>query len=114
MPYVHMPRVIFSEGCIPFLQEWDAACMQYGDLAICHDETVFNVLMWKHGLCDWYINLCDPYYALAYDYLNGGIEAHLWHGYKNWIGKIDFYTFHGCKNPEEARSILTHLIAHQK
>ncbi len=112
MPYVHVPLIIFSEKCRPFLQEWREHNIQYGHLAtVCHDETILNVLLWKHQVQNEYINLCDPYYALAYDYFENGTNQHHQHGYKNWIGKIDFYTFHGCKNPGEAQAILDRLIA---
>lgn len=111
MPYVHLPLVVFNESCKPFIQEWvKYTGPEYRPFAPCFDETVFNVLLWKHGVENWYFNLCDPYYALAYDYLSGGKKQHVQHGYKNWIGKIDFYLFHGCKEAEEARKILNLLI----
>jgi len=110
IPYVHAPLIIFSDSCIPFIQEWRIENIKLGYIAACHDETILNVLLWKYK-ADRYINLCDPYYALAYDYLGGGTRQHYKHGYGKWIGKIDFYTFHGCKNGEEIKAILNLLIA---
>lgn len=109
MQYVHAPLIIFSGKCLPFLRQWRKYNISYGALAPCHDETILNVLLWKYK-AKTSINLCDPYYALAYDYLRGGVEQHQLHGYKDWVGKIDFYTFHGCKSAGEARNILALLI----
>lgn len=113
MQYVHAPLIIFSDKCIPFVEEWRQTNWEYGHLATCHDETILNVLLWKYGVND-FINLCDPYYALAYDYLDGGTHQHHIHGYGNWIGRIDFLTFHGCKNGGEAKYILNRLIEKHK
>ena len=114
MPYVHAPLIIFNSSTFAFMHEWREHNVKYGHLAKCHDETILNVLLWKHKVKNAYINLCDPYYALAYDYLSGGTSQHQIHGYKNWVGKIDFYTFHGCKDAYEAKKILNLLIIKAK
>ena len=115
MPYVHAPLIVFHENSLPFINEWYFTCLNpsYQPLLTCHDETALNVLLWKYQVDD-YINLCDPYYKIAYDYLYGGTDNHIEHGYINWIGKIDFYTFHGGKNPEECKIILKKLIRYHK
>lgn len=109
MPYVHNPIVIFTEECLPFLQEWDECNHKYTAHTNTYDEGIMNVLLWKHHATE-YINLCDPYYMLAFDYLNGSKHMHKIHAYENWYGKIDFLAFHGCKRAHEARNILNRLI----
>ena len=109
MPAIHAPIIIFSEQCKPFINEWHSCNVLYGHLAKHYDEGVLSVLLWKYKIND-YLRICDPIYHLAEDYLNGGTEMHENYGYRNWIGKIDFHTFHGCKEPEKAREILKGLI----
>jgi hypothetical protein len=109
MPYLH-GHVIFTEKCLPFIAEWRESSRRYGHVSTrTHDEGILNALLWKYQVNE-YVNLYDPYYALAYDYLSGGTDQHRHHGYKDWVGKIDFYLFHGCKNPQEARRVLDLLI----
>lgn len=110
MQYVHAPLIVFPANCRPFIREWLQVNLDFGNLAVCHDETVLNVLLWKHEITD-SIPLCDPFYALAYDYLDGKTVQHVSHGYKDWVGQIDFLTFHGCKSGREAKEILNRLIA---
>ncbi len=109
MPYVHNPVIIFTEHCEAFLREWHECNLKYDELTNTFDEGIYNVVLWKHGATD-FINLCDPYYQLVYDYFSDGTHMHKIHAYDNWIGKIDFYLFHGCKRAVEARQILHRLI----
>ncbi len=109
MPYVHNPVIIFTDGCASFMEEWLFYDHQYEDLTSTFDEGIYNVLLWKHGAVDW-INLCDPYYQLVVDYLYGTDRMHKIHAYEQWIGRIDFYLFHGCKRAFEAKAILQRLI----
>lgn len=102
MPYVHDPVIVYSETCIPFIQEWDNACIEYGHLAE-HEEFILNHLLWKHQLENCYIKISAPYYGWSSDYLSG-------YTLFNGVRHIDFYSFHGCKNPGEAQEILDRLI----
>ena len=45
-------EIIFSKQCMPFVCEWHATCMRYPHLALNFDETVLNVLLWKHGITE--------------------------------------------------------------
>ena len=110
MHYVQA-QLIFSEKCHQFLKEWESSCITYRELAkhADHDETVLNVLLWKYGATD-SIRIWEPFYNLAYDYLNESFDMHYKYGYINFINKIDFYMFHGCKNVNESNMILKFLI----
>lgn len=109
MPYVQDCVIVFSPSCMPLIEEWNTCNIQHGHLAACYDETTLNVILWKHGVTE-SLKMCSPYYPLAYDYLSGKTEQHIPHGYEDWIGKIDFCAFHGCKSGAEGRSILKKLI----
>ena len=103
MPYVH-GHIIFSERCIAFIREWYGMCLKYTHLAPNADETVLNVLLWKYNVKE-YVSVFDPYYGTLDDYMNDQIPI----SYKDFY-PINYYMFHGCKDPERARDILDRLI----
>ena len=102
MPYVHA-HVIFAASCRPFLEEWDRECERLAPSAPVGDETVLNVLLWKHGARD-YLPAYDPYFATIDDFYAGRPPAH--YGPECDVRPL---IFHGCKDPLEARTMLERL-----
>ena len=101
MHYVH-GHVIFSKQCMPFVREWYATCMRYPHLAPNFDETVLNVLLWKHDITE-NVPTYDPYYLHAHQYITLN---------RNETAASPFRMFHGCKNPKEAWEIFSALKSH--
>lgn len=103
MPYVHA-HILFSYTCRAFLQEWYDACLKYGRMAPNFDETILNVLLWKHGACK-YVPVYDPYFESIKAWREKRIPYE--HGYSQ--SDIRYYMLHGCKNPAQAAYILEQL-----
>jgi len=105
-------QLIFSEKCKDFLIEWEKSCRRFKKISmkVDHDESVLNVLLWKYNATD-YINCWEPWYPLAYDYINDTLENHPKLGYERMIGKLHYYMFHGCKDTKISRNILDSLIS---
>jgi len=103
-PYLHNPIIIFNEQCHSFIREW-LDYNKFGCLSRAPDESVYNVLLWKHHARD-YIDLCVPFFTLAEDYLNGKRTDYG----GDYAGKINFSIFHGCKDADMAGQILSRLI----
>jgi hypothetical protein len=101
MPYIHA-HMLFSYKCMDFIKEWYNLCLSYGVYACNFDETILNVLFWKYGIHD-YVNVYDPYFESIRAYEKNEEPE----GYKGL--KIDYYMFHGCKNPVDARKVLNKL-----
>lgn len=111
MPYVH-GHVLFSESCLSFIQEWLKTCIKIGRFAAGHDETILNVLLWKHGATE-QLDLFDPYYEFVEQYQKGYLSPALYPEYQT-LKAINFYSFHGCKDPKKAREVLNTLLALKK
>lgn len=103
MPYVHA-HILFAHTCRAFLQEWYDACLQYGRMAPNFDETILNVLLWKHGATD-YVPVYDPYFESINAWLENRLPTE--HGYTQ--SPIYYYMLHGCKDPRQAAGVLKHL-----
>lgn len=103
MPYVHA-HILFSYTCRAFLQEWYDACLKYGRMAPNFDETILNVLLWKHGACK-YVPVYDPYFESMKAWREKRIPYE--HGYSQ--SDIRYYMLHGCKNPAQASQLLEQL-----
>jgi hypothetical protein len=106
MPYVH-GHVIFAQSCMPFVKEWYDLCYQYGMQAPNYDETILNILLWKHNAHE-YAPIYDPYFESITNYYNNTCPEQ--HGYKK-TDKLYYFMFHGCKDPVQARQLLDQLIA---
>ncbi len=107
MPYVH-GHVIFSKQCMPFIKEWLDHCLEYRDFAINADETILNVLLWKHQVTE-QVPAYDPYYYGSLGpYLKLTPEAARQSPYSSWK------MFHGCKNPIFSWWFLQVLVDHHK
>jgi hypothetical protein len=98
-PYVH-GHILFSAKCIPFLEECLNAARTMGtNMGANWDETILNVMLWKHGVHDFYLPIFDPYYVLYEDYLHDICP-------KGCFGVIDYHLIHGCKDASVANAIL--------
>ena len=122
MRLVHDPVIVFTQACIPFFEQWEKANQQWGNLSEeVADESTYNVLLWQYGATT-SLPVCDPFFLLFYDYYYGetrrnttggyyqGNKRVILDGYKEVLGNIHFYLFHGCKSANRARSILDLLI----
>ncbi|HEY2810910.1 MAG TPA: hypothetical protein VGJ00_05935 [Rhabdochlamydiaceae bacterium] len=109
MPYVHDCVILFTQECMPLLKEWHSYCLQYDEQAICKDETILNVLLWKYGVKD-YLPICDPYFETYEQYVK---NKPIGWGYQD-IKEINYYMFHGRKDASRAREILRELIKYQE
>lgn len=101
MPYVH-GHVIFSKACMPFIAEWLQLCFTHTHLAPNFDETILNVLLWKHGTTE-QVPLYDPFYQVIYGYLEMPHEATEQTPYSEWK------MFHGCKDHYHSWDLLSQL-----
>jgi hypothetical protein len=110
IPYVQA-QLIFSDRCKEFLINWKNMSQRYKktSMKIDHDESVLNVLLWKYKATN-YLNCWEPFYPIAYDYINDTFENHTKFGYEHMIGKLFYYMFHGCKDLKKSREILNRLI----
>lgn len=103
MPYVHA-HILFSHTCHPFLQEWFDACLAHGHSAPNFDETILNVLLWKHRATH-YVPVYDPYFGCIDAWQENRVPAE--HGYTQ--SDIKYYMLHGCKDPGQAAQLLERL-----
>lgn len=103
MPYVH-GHLVFSERCRPFLEEWNSLCRRRAAAAPNADETLLNVLLWKHDATR-HLPAYDPYFEQVERYLRGlpleGYDA-----------DTVCHIFHGCKDHARAAAILARLRQH--
>lgn len=105
MPYVH-GHVLFSYSCSSFINEWHSACQQHITKCPAYDETLLNVLLWKHKATG-YLDVFDPYFDSIHAYLENRIPTE--HGYKAFHN-IKYFMLHGCKDPKKAAELLQLLI----
>ena len=106
MPYMH-GHIVFAHSCLPFIEEWYNTCKKYIRKAQNFDETILNVLLWKHNVSD-HLDLYDPYAKYITNYANGTLEEIYMQKYKRTI--LGPYMFHGYKKPSSSRQILNKLI----
>jgi hypothetical protein len=86
-PYLHASVIAFNESCRAFFWEvFEVAkdLHRRGILVPVGDETLVNVLTWKHGGTQ-YLPVIDPYYS---------------------VPNQTACTLHGCKDPDQARKVL--------
>lgn len=113
MPFVHSCCIAFSHACKPFLQECDRVSQ---DLVrrvpdkIGGDEPVMNVLLWKINATR-YLDSCNIHWRFFDSYIDNSSSrnAEFLHCYGGY--PFCFYTFHYCKDPEQARHMLQGLMA---
>jgi hypothetical protein len=101
MPYVH-GHVIFSYRSMPFIKEWYETSLKYANSAPNFDETVLNVLLWKHNITE-QVYTYDPWQGRIVEYMQLTSDEAMNPPFCYW------YMFHGCKNPKNAWEILQKL-----
>ncbi len=97
-PYIHA-HMVFSYKCIPFLKECYKLAPQLNHMGASWDETLLNVMLWKYGVSDYYLPAYDPYFANITHYLDGTQPS-------TYPVPVEYYMFHGCKDPKQALEIL--------
>jgi len=97
-PYVHNALIVFSQACLPFIQECYDWYGHYGDLGCPWDELMLNIMVWKHKISNWYLPMCDPFYSFISEYLK---EQHMVYNGGKMV-EVQYHVFHGCKDPNEA------------
>lgn len=108
--WVHADAFLYSHKTNDFLNEWyktNLYLQKNNTVPNVGDESVLNLLLWKHNQKNWYAEIFEPYYDLFYDCSR---ENLIKHGYEpDW--NIRHYMYHGCKNPTEAKEILEKIIS---
>jgi hypothetical protein len=113
MPYVHSCALAFAPSCQAFLEECQAVgrdCDRSGEHPLVVDETIVNVLLWKHGATR-YLPSSNIPHRFFERYLDRSYPEdpefrarYLGHPYH-------FRTFHYCKDPERAGAMLDRLLS---
>ena len=97
MPYVH-GHIVFSHTTKLFIEEWYNACIELGNKARANwDETILNVIFWKHGINDYIDYIYDPYYTHVKKLVSKEIS----------FDKV--YMLHGSKNKDNSIKILEQI-----
>jgi hypothetical protein len=112
MPYVHSCTVAFSPACREFLLECQAIsrdCEGRGEPPPVVDETVFNVLLWKHGATR-ALPACNIPYRFFDGYLDGTYPEDPEFAQRFAGHPYFFHTFHYCKDPARAAAMLDRLL----
>lgn len=93
MHYVHA-HIVFTNLTIDFINEWYNYCCKYINVARNYDETILNVMYWKHNVTKCIDYIYDPYYTTVYN---------------DNFDKNKVFMFHGCKNILEAKKVLNEI-----
>ena len=81
--YIH-GHVLFTISCLPFIQEWLTTCLRHPHYRYRNnDETVLNLIYWKHKCRNHYLPIIDPYFE----------------NFNNSQYRDSAVTYHGCKDP---------------
>jgi hypothetical protein len=113
MPYAHSCAMGFGPACRAFLVECDAVardCERRGAHPPVVDETIVNVLLWKHGAARQLASANLPH-RLFESWLSGSLE-----GDPEFLSRYAGHpwqaaTFHYCKDPARARWMLETMRA---
>jgi hypothetical protein len=111
-PYIHA-TYLFTKNSHDFLKEvYNTGMHMFSNnfSPINYDETILNVLLWKNGVTDGFVDCYDPYFE--HFKKNIGLETR-----ENCDGpycsipdfNLNHYVCHACKDPEEARLIFNKL-----
>jgi hypothetical protein len=113
MPYVHSCTIAFSPACRAFLEECQRVCGdcdRTGEHPPVVDETILNALLWKHGATR-SLSSCNIPHRFFERYLDGTFESDPEFESRFGGHPYHFHTFHYCKDPERAQSMLDRLLA---
>jgi hypothetical protein len=104
-PYVHA-TYLFSEKTKPFFEQCynlSQELLLKGITPVNWDETILNVMLWKHECKGLWVDPYDIYWEI---FVDG----------KNWESNgypldfnLNFYSCHGLKDPKKAKLILKNL-----
>ncbi len=109
MPYIHTAYLVFSDKCMDIIREWYDVSLKYSRLVRHTDETMLNVVLWKHGNTQ-YLPVHEPFYEAINYYEQGKALPYF---PIDW--KVHCDMFHGCKDPKFAADILRRLkIFHKR
>ena len=116
-PYVHAATFIFNKKAKDFLNESfeiSQKMLRDGFSPINQDETIFNCLLWKNKIKNWFVDCYDPYHeyfkstiGLSEQDKEKFICSNPYSEIENF--KTNFYLSHGCKDYQEAKIILNLL-----
>lgn len=108
-PYVHAASYVFSKNAKDFLHEaWEVSQRMQAHHVhpINQDETIYNVLLWKHGRRDCFVDCYDPdptYFRSLFG-ISGISVDHI-----PTVPIIRPYICHGHKSPEESEQYLNEI-----
>jgi hypothetical protein len=108
MPYAHSCAMGFAPPCRPFLAECDAVARERerrGSHPPVVDETIVNVLLWKHGATRQLPSANLPHRLLE-SWLAGRLEEDPEFQVRYAGHPWEAATFHYCKDPARARAML--------
>lgn len=108
-PYVHAASYVFSKNAKDFLNEtWEASQRMQSSRVypVNQDETIYNVLLWKHERKDCFVDCYDPdpsYFRSLFG-ISGETVSSI-----PTIPIIRPYICHGQKTPEESEQYLNEI-----
>lgn len=93
------------------LESWQYYARLYGSSPYIEDEGLLNALLTKHQVKQDIGYNYLPNSTLSYDYINNSINdsKELYESYLQFDCPVKFYLFHGCKDPNIAKTILDQL-----
>jgi FkbM family methyltransferase len=115
MWYSQTAVIAFNSNCFDFIKEWKLLCSDeriiknFEELAPYHDETIFNVLLWKYGSKD---QLPQTVYNVmtSNDVDEFYKETRTNYKVSQWKiipeNKNDIKVFHGCKNLDSIKLMI--------
>lgn len=96
--YIH-GHVLFTINTHNFIQEWLQTCLRHPNYRYRNnDETVLNLMYWKHNCYNHYLPIIDPWY-----------ENFSQHQYRETA-----VSYHGCKDPTIQHQLLQQMIEYYK
>jgi len=108
-PYVHAASYVFSKNAKDFLSEaWEISqkMQSNGIHPINQDETIFNVMLWKYGRTDCFVDCYDPdptYFRSLFGISGESVSP------IPTVPVIRPYICHGHKSPEESERYFNEI-----
>lgn len=113
---------VAGQKCIGFLEEWHSMCSHPTIMEDCglyapfNEETIANVLLWKHkitsGLPYIYVNIGATSIEEVYSTGFSGQKNHI----REWVAipatESELMFFHGEKNPESMQAMIEEIKNH--
>jgi hypothetical protein len=108
-PYVHAASYVFSKNSKDFLSDvWEISQKMQADgvKPVNQDETIFNAMLWKHGVTDCFVDCYDPdptHFRRLFGISNEPVDK------IPTLPIIRPYICHGHKNPEESERYFNEI-----